>query len=115
MNRWKCRHKFSAISQSEITLKAKVTRNYFETSHGKGPCDGLGGINKRKVSNAVVQDNDLSVTNAAEFCKTNLKTVGDASKSRAHRYAASSRSFCCMEQIERLNTTSAKTRVSKTP
>ena len=46
---------------AETVHKAPVTRNYFETSHGKGPCDKLGRMIKRKVSNAVLHDNDLSV------------------------------------------------------
>ena len=39
-------HGFAAISLAEEVLEAKVVRNVFETSQGKGPCDGLEGIMK---------------------------------------------------------------------
>ena len=110
---YKCRHSFSDISQAESKINAKLTRNYFETSHGKGPCDGLGGIIKRKVSNAIIQDDNRIVSNASEltqFCEENLRTVGGtSSKSRANRYAASSRNFKYIPMIDRTSTTSAKT------
>ena len=35
-------HSFAEISQADSKHGCKITWNYFETSHGKGPCDGLG-------------------------------------------------------------------------
>ena len=29
--------------------------NYFESGHGKGPCDGIGGVAKRRESDAIKQ------------------------------------------------------------
>lgn len=76
-----CHTSFAEISVAETSHNVHMTRNYFETSHGKGPCDGLGGIIKRKVSNAVLHNNDLSVSSAAEmhqFCESRLTDVGES-------------------------------------
>ena len=104
---------FAEISQADSKHGCSVTRNYFETSHGKGPCDGLGGIVKRKVSNAIVQNNDLRINTAAElhkFCDSNLSTVGASSfNSRRSKFTASTRTFKLIDNIDRSEVTSAKT------
>ena len=109
----KCRHSFVDISLAESKHQTSITRNYFGTSHGKGPCGGLGGIVKRKVTNAVLQDNDLSISNAAEmkeFCESNLSDVGSSTfNSRKNLYAASTRSFKTVENIDHSQMTTAKT------
>ena len=98
---------------AETVHKAPVTRNYFETSHGKGPCDGLGGIIKRKVSNVVLHGNDLSVSSAAamhQFFESRLAEVCESSYvSQKSKYEASSRSFKLIEQVDRTSITRAKT------
>jgi hypothetical protein len=42
--------------------------SFFASAHGKGPCDGVGGLVKRKVRQAVISRRVMSVTNAKEFC-----------------------------------------------
>lgn len=46
----------------------KITWNYFATSHGKGPVDGIGGSVKRQVRNEVIKK-DETVLNAFQFVK----------------------------------------------
>lgn len=77
-------HSFAEISKADYKHGCTITQNYFDSSHGKGPCDGLGSIVKRKVLNAIVQNNNPRINTAAElhdFCETNLhvSTVGDSS------------------------------------
>ena len=112
MAQYKGCHSFAEISQTDSKHGCKITRNYFETSHGKGPCDGLGGIVKRKVSNAIVQNNNLRINTAAElhdYCESNLSTVGDSSfNSRWRKFTASTRTFKLVENIDRSEMTRAK-------
>ena len=46
---YKCKTSVSDIANSEM----KMNRNYFETSHGKSPCDGLGSIVKNSCLRSV--------------------------------------------------------------
>lgn len=46
----------------------KVQWNYFATSHGKGPVDGIGGSVKRQVRQAVLS-RKANVFNASDFCR----------------------------------------------
>ena len=62
-------------------LQQKYERNiddiywhYFATSHGKGPCDSLGGNAKRIVTRKLFADKDLVVDNAEFFCKVILSS-----------------------------------------
>ena len=41
--------------------------NFFATSHGKGPVDGIGGAVKRYVSTAVKQRKEIVVNRASSF------------------------------------------------
>lgn len=112
-SQYKGRQSFAAISQGEQLHEVHITRNYFETSHGKGPCDGLGGIVKNKISRAVVQNPAISVANAKEihkFCDDNLSNVGQSTfQSRTNRYSANTRTFKHVESIDRTSSTTAKT------
>lgn len=47
-------------------FNCKATWNFFETVHGKGPVDGVGGEVKRSVWWAILQGNTV-VTNAENF------------------------------------------------
>lgn len=110
---YKGRHSFAEISLAETKNNVTVVRNIYETSHGKGPCDGLGDKIKKKVSNAVLQNNNISVSSASDllrFCEENLSNVGESTyNSRRSRYTASSRTFKLFEKIDRSATTSVKT------
>ena len=54
---------FSIVSRHEEHSDAKAAWNYFETEHGKGPCDGIGGTAKRLADEAVRQEK-VSIYNA---------------------------------------------------
>ena len=56
------------------------TWNYLEVGHGKGPCDGLGGIAKRNADNAIKQGK-ISIQNAFDF-----KEWGSAIKDTKIKY-----------------------------
>ncbi len=51
--------------------------SFFATSHGKFPCDGVGGTVRRLVARASLQrpfdDQILSVDKMVEYCKSNIK------------------------------------------
>lgn len=59
------------IAASIKTLQDKFNKNiiwnYFATSHGKGPVDGIGGSVKRQVRQAVLSHKEI-VQNATDFC-----------------------------------------------
>jgi hypothetical protein len=80
-----------------------VIRNFFETSHGKGPCDGLGGIVKNKASKAVLSGKAI-IQNAKDlvnFCNENLGNVGASSfASRRSKYDHSKRTFMYVDPSE---------------
>ena len=101
---YKGRISFAYLSLFPTKHGIPVTRNYFETSHGKNPCDGLGGTVKRLASNAVLQKKAV-IRNAEElnsYCNQNLTKVGDSSyKSRQDMYQHSSRSFIYVNEIKR--------------
>ena len=44
---------FDVVARHEEIYGVAATWNYFESGHGKGPCDGLGGITKRMADEAV--------------------------------------------------------------
>ena len=97
---------------AETVHKAPVTRNYFETFMAKDHVMDLVG-SSCKVSNAVLHDNDLSVSSAAEmhqFCESRLTEVGESSYvSPKSKYKASSRSFKLIERVAHTCITRAKT------
>ena len=67
---YKC--KFSVFDIAESNLKRN--RNYFETSHGKSLCDGLGSIVKNTCLRAVTSGSAI-IGNAEaifKFCETKL-------------------------------------------
>ena len=53
--------------------------SFFATSHGKSPCDGIGGTVKRLVARASLQrplDNQiLSMEKMFEYCKSDIKGI----------------------------------------
>ena len=60
----------------DISARAKpaITRNYFETSHGKSVCDGLGAITKNALAQAVLSGKAI-IPNAQslfDYCNANL-------------------------------------------
>lgn len=57
----------SLICQHEELFGLKCTWSYFEAGHGKGPCDGIGAVAKRKADKKVGERKD--VYSAADFVK----------------------------------------------
>jgi hypothetical protein len=45
-------HVFDAVANHFDTFGCHVRWNYFDSGHGKGPCDGLGGTSKRIADEA---------------------------------------------------------------
>jgi hypothetical protein len=61
------------IIQLEKDFNYKIQWNFFGTSHGKSPCDGIGGNVKRMVNDRVRSQN-LTIQNAAQFVE-NAKVI----------------------------------------
>ena len=66
-----CRHK--------VDFGIDATWVFFATSHGKSPCDGIGGTVKRLTARASLQrpysDQILDVSSMLTFCKTNIPGI----------------------------------------
>ena len=62
---------FAHLSNSSIP----TSRNYFETSHGKSPCDGLGAVVKQACFNAVKSEKAVigNAEDVFKFCKNKLE------------------------------------------
>jgi len=56
----------TSLNTLEEEFTVKLNWNYFATSHGKGPVDGIGGSLKRQVFDQVIKRKCL-VINAADF------------------------------------------------
>ncbi|KAI8517597.1 hypothetical protein Bbelb_036140 [Branchiostoma belcheri] len=56
----------SVISEHEALFGIPACWNYFEAGHGKGPCDGIGGIAKRMADQAVTIQG-TTIQDAHEF------------------------------------------------
>ena len=56
---YKAKTAFAIISQRATDGTIQVRRNYFETSHGKSVCDGLGAIVKNSAHQAVVSGKNI--------------------------------------------------------
>ena len=57
---------FNLIANHESMFCMKAQWNYFESGHGKGPCDGLGGTCKRMADEAVGRGN-IIIQDAQDF------------------------------------------------
>ncbi len=71
---YKCQVSVADITSSTIDL----TRNYFETSHGKSPCDGLGSIVKNTCLHAITSGSTVLGNAQAvfQFCNEKLSHEG---------------------------------------
>ena len=74
-SQYKGRNTFYDISQRS---KPQIVRNFYETSHGKPVCDGLGAITKNYCYRAVVTGKAIisSAEDMFDFCKNTL-TIAD--------------------------------------
>jgi hypothetical protein len=57
---------FKVVSDHIKLFGVSATWNYFESGHGKGPCDGLGGSAKR-MADLAVRQNKCRIGNAEDF------------------------------------------------
>lgn len=57
---------FRNTADDEGLLESSVARNYFEASHDKGQCDGIGGTAKHMADDAVKQRNVI-IQDAYDF------------------------------------------------
>ena len=62
----KNRYNLASLLYHEKDFNCKAIWNFFETVHGKGPVDGVGGGVKRSVWWAILQSNTV-ITNAENF------------------------------------------------
>jgi len=65
-SQFKNRYNLSTVICHEGDFGCGATWNFFETAHGKGPCDGVGAEVKRTVWRAILQSN-VVVTSPSEF------------------------------------------------
>lgn len=67
-SQYRNRHIFRVIADHAKLFEVPCTWTWFESGHGKGPCDGIGGVAKRNADMAVKQYNCV-IDNAASFAK----------------------------------------------
>ena len=76
---YKNRKNFMNLCMHEQDFGVKASRTFFPTSHGKQPCDGIGGTVKRLVSKASLQrslkDQILDPKAMFHFCKKNVNEI----------------------------------------
>ncbi|EDO45444.1 predicted protein [Nematostella vectensis] len=65
-SQFKNRYNLSCLLYHQRDFGSEATWSFFETAHGKGPCDGIGAKVKRVVWRSILQNKSV-VTNAAEF------------------------------------------------
>lgn len=83
-SQYKCKYSFADISKQKFACQ----RNYFETSHGKSPCDGLGSVVKNSCYKAVITGKAIlrDAKSVFQHCMDNLahgskeKTNGEISR-----------------------------------
>ena len=72
----------------------KLTRNYFETSHGKNVCDGLGAVVKCSCYRAMLSDKVLGDAKAVySHCNETLLNTNESVKNKTGCKSVSLRQF----------------------
>ena len=76
---YKNREKMYNLCQHKSDFAVNAIWVFFATSHGKQPCDGIGGTVKQLVSNASLmresKDQILSPSDMFQFCKENIQNI----------------------------------------
>jgi len=76
---YKNRKSFLNLCKHQDDFNMSAVWNFFATSHGKQPCDGIGGTVKRLVAKASLQhsqnDHILDHKSMFEFCKSNITDI----------------------------------------
>ena len=88
---------FAILSQRALKGDLKARRNYFETSHGKSVCDGLGAIVKNSAHQAVVSGRKI-IASAADLYKHCLESLSHETKSTKNEKEMSIRDFMYLER-----------------
>ena len=65
-SQYRNRFMFHTIANHQSIYGFPATWNYFEAGHGKGPCDGVGGITKR-IADAAVNSGKYVIEDAEDF------------------------------------------------
>ena len=79
-SQFKNKYIFALVSKLEKHHELKITWNYFATSHGKGPNDGLGG-NVKRMAHRLIMTNTKMIKNAETFadaiqsCETGIHVL----------------------------------------
>ena len=71
-SQFKNQYNLSSLLYHEKDFNCKATWSFFETAHGEGPVDGVGGEVKRAVWWSILQNNTV-VTNPEEFVQVAQK------------------------------------------
>lgn len=94
-SQYRNKYMFDFIEQHERRFKMEATWDYFETGHGKGPCDGIGGTIKRMADQAAkhgrqIQDAfDFVEWGQSGAVKFNVKLVAEETfQAEKERYLA---------------------------
>ena len=70
---------FLNLCKHQDDFNMNAVWNFFATSHGKQPCDGIGGTVKRLVAKASLQhsqnDHILDHKSMFEFCKSKITDI----------------------------------------
>ena len=116
-SQYKGRESFSDLTHCEHDLGLYTVRNYFESGHGKGPCDGLGATVKSSARQAVLQHRAV-IRDAQElfaFCQKDLMEVAVDEYGKRKKNAADSYRFFFYVSKARLEAARAtRTRASAT-
>ena len=87
---YKSRHCMGSIANIHSKLGYPIIRNYFETSHGKGPQDAAGGLVKNMAGMAILRGNEIiqSAKDLFQFAEKKLQQPqnGGSCKRRIFRY-----------------------------
>ena len=76
-SQFKSKRPFAHVAAAEEQLGVKLSRCFFGSRHGKGPCDGLGASIKSMARRAVL-GGQAQITNAAEFANFAKKKMANA-------------------------------------
>lgn len=95
---FKCRSSMYDISQRG----GKFDRNYFETSHGKSPCDGIGSVIKNSAIRAVTAGS-VVINDASSLLKFGEKKLahGPRVREKAGKKEISTWSFIYVDEVDR--------------
>ena len=89
-DQYKSHHRLGSLTQVATKLNCTIVRNFYETSHAKGPQDAAGGYLKQQADLAVLRGKTIiqSAKDFYDFVSEELSTVKQSAvcKSRIFRY-----------------------------